>query len=137
MESTPLGGGIGLFCKKFLSNFCFHMKDSKWGWKCIFMNCASRNGSPQQIQLRQLPFPNETKPRYHWHYLYLEIIIFILLCVTNKDSFLQRNEWDTKIKDNSFTRSVNGIFNGVFNGILVILNWIVHLAAPAHRINYS
>ena len=27
-----------------------------------FMNCTSRNGSPQQIPLRQLPFANESKP---------------------------------------------------------------------------
>ena len=41
------------------------MKDSKWGRKCIFMNCASRNGNPQQIPLRQLPFANEAKPHSH------------------------------------------------------------------------
>ena len=39
MRSTPLGGW----------NFRFHIKDSKWGRKCSFINCTSCNGSPQQI----------------------------------------------------------------------------------------
>ena len=30
------------------------------------MNCASRNGSPQQIPLRQLPFANKAKPHYRY-----------------------------------------------------------------------
>ena len=61
MRSTPLGGLIGFFFEIFFSNFRSHIKDSKWGRKCIFMNCASRNGSPQQIPLRQLPFANEAE----------------------------------------------------------------------------
>ena len=65
MGSTPIGGCIGFFLKNLLSNFPFHIKDSKWGRKYIFMNCASHNGSPQQIPLWQLPFENEAKPHYH------------------------------------------------------------------------
>jgi len=38
-----------IFLKKFFSNFRSHIKDSKWGRKCIFINCTSCNGSPQQI----------------------------------------------------------------------------------------
>ena len=65
IKSTPLGGCVSLFLKTLFSNFRSHIKDSKWGRKCIFMNCASRNGSPQQIPLRQLPFANEAKPHSH------------------------------------------------------------------------
>ena len=64
MGSTPLGGCIGFFLKNLFSNICFHIKDSKWGRKCIFMNCTSRNGSPQQIPLWQFPFAYEAKPHY-------------------------------------------------------------------------
>ena len=60
-----LGCCIGCLFKNLFSNFCLHIKDSKWGRKCIFMNCASCNRSPQQIPLRQLPFVNETKPHYY------------------------------------------------------------------------
>ena len=65
MGSTPLGFYYEIFFEIFFSNFHSHIKDSKWGRKCIFMNCASRNGSPQQIPLRQLPFANEAKPHSH------------------------------------------------------------------------
>ena len=65
MGSTPLGGCIKLFLKNLLSNFRLHIKDSKWGRKCIFMNYASHNGSPQEMSLRQLPFANEAKPHSH------------------------------------------------------------------------
>ena len=54
-----------IFFEIFFTNFRSRIKDSKWGRKCIFMNCASRNGSPQQIPLRQLPFANEAKPHSH------------------------------------------------------------------------
>ena len=53
------------FFEIFFSNFRSPIKDFKWGRKCIFMNCASLNGSPQQIPLRQLPFSNEAKPHSH------------------------------------------------------------------------
>ena len=49
MESTPLRVGRGIFLKMFFENFRSHIKDSKWGRKCIFINCTSCNGSPQQI----------------------------------------------------------------------------------------
>ena len=49
IKSTPLGGCIRLFLKNFFSNFRSHIKDSKWGRKCIFINCTSCNRSPQQI----------------------------------------------------------------------------------------
>ena len=49
IRSAPLGVCIWLFLKKFFSNFRSHIKDSKWGRKCIFINCTSCNGSPQQI----------------------------------------------------------------------------------------
>ena len=52
MESTPLGGCIGLFLKNFFSNFRSHIKDSKWGRKCILINCTRCNGSPQQIPFK-------------------------------------------------------------------------------------
>ena len=42
-------GYTGLFLKNFFSNFRSHIKDSKWGRKCIFINCSSCNVSPQQI----------------------------------------------------------------------------------------
>ena len=48
MGSTPLGGCIGSVLKNLFSNFLLHIKDSKWGIKCIFMNCASCNGSPHK-----------------------------------------------------------------------------------------
>ena len=37
------------FFEIFFSNFCSHIKDSKWGRKCIFINCSSCNGSLQKI----------------------------------------------------------------------------------------
>ena len=37
------------FLKNFFSNFSSHIKDSKWGRKCTFINCTSCNRSPQQI----------------------------------------------------------------------------------------
>ena len=49
IKRIPLGGCIGLFSKHFFSNFCFHIKDSKWGRNCIFINCRYCNWSPQQI----------------------------------------------------------------------------------------
>ena len=49
MGSTPLGGCIGYFLKFLFSNFRSHIKDSKWGRKCIFINCTSCNGRPKQI----------------------------------------------------------------------------------------
>ena len=52
------------FLTSLISNLRLCIKDSKWGIECIFMNCASCNGSPQQIPLRQFPFANEAKPRY-------------------------------------------------------------------------
>ena len=58
-------GYIGFFLKHLFSNFGFHIKDSKWDRKCIFTNCVSCNGSPQQIVLQQFPFANEAKPRYN------------------------------------------------------------------------
>ena len=78
MGSTPLGGFIGFSLK-----FSIHIKDSKWGRKCIFMNCASRNGSPQQIPLQRLPFPNDTKPCYccrvfwAWFHTFIPYDVFI------------------------------------------------------------
>ena len=65
MESTPLGGCIRLFLKDFFSNFRSHIKDSKWGRKCISINCASHNRSPQQIPLQKFPFATVAKPHYH------------------------------------------------------------------------
>ena len=62
MGSTPLEGCIGFFfLKNLFWNFCLHIKDSKWGRKCIFMNFESCNGSPKQIPLWQLPLANEAK----------------------------------------------------------------------------
>ena len=61
----PIRGLYRIFFEIFFSNFRSHIKDCKWGRKCIFMNCASCNGSPQQIPLRQLPFANEAKPHSH------------------------------------------------------------------------
>ena len=58
MGSTPLGGCTGFFLKKLFSNYRSCIKDSKWGRKYNFMNCTSRNGSPQQIPF---PFENEAK----------------------------------------------------------------------------
>ena len=40
------------FLENFLSYFRSHIRDSKWGRKCIFINCTSCNGSPQQIPLQ-------------------------------------------------------------------------------------
>ena len=61
----PIRGLYRIFLKNLFSNFCLHIKDSKWGKKSIFMNCASRNGSPKQILIQQLPFANEAKSQYH------------------------------------------------------------------------
>ena len=70
MECTPLGGCIGFFLKNFFSNFRCHIKGSKWGRKCIFINCTSCNGSPQQIPFQ---FANGKLPhsccRGFWAYL--------------------------------------------------------------------
>ena len=60
----PIRGLSRFFLQIFFSYFRSHIKDSKWGKKCINMNCASRNGSPQQIPLGQLPFANEAKPHF-------------------------------------------------------------------------
>ena len=49
MGSIPLRCYIGIFLKNLFSNFGLHIKDSKQGRKCIFINCTSYNGSPQQI----------------------------------------------------------------------------------------
>ena len=59
MGSTPLGGCIGYFLKFLFSNFRSHIKDSKWGRKCISINCTSCNRSPQQIplQIGNCPIP--------------------------------------------------------------------------------
>ena len=35
--------------KNIFSNFRSHIKDSKWGRKCNFINCISSNRSPQEI----------------------------------------------------------------------------------------
>ena len=53
---------MGLFLKKFFSNFCPHIKDSKWDRKCIFINYTSCNRSPQQIPFQ---FANEKLPYSH------------------------------------------------------------------------
>ena len=58
------GSCIGIFFEIFFSNFCSHIKDSKWGRKFIFMNFARHRGSLQQIPLRQLPFANEVKSQF-------------------------------------------------------------------------
>ena len=47
-----LGVCIWLFLKNFFSNFLSHIKNSKWGRKCISINFTSCNGSPQQIPVR-------------------------------------------------------------------------------------
>ena len=61
MESTPLGGCVGLFLKNFFSNFRSHIKDSKWGRKYILMNYICCNGSPQKshfsLQMGNYPIP--------------------------------------------------------------------------------
>ena len=49
MGSTQLGGCIGYFLKFLFSNFCSHIKDSKWGRNIIFVNYTCCNGSPQKI----------------------------------------------------------------------------------------
>ena len=54
----PIRGCIGLSKESLFSNFSLHIKIIK----CIVMNCASCNGSPQKISLQQLPFANEAKP---------------------------------------------------------------------------
>ena len=58
--STPLGGCIGLFLKNSFSNFRSHIRDSKWGRKCIFINCTSSNKSPQEI-----PFQSANRKMPH------------------------------------------------------------------------
>ena len=50
------------FLKNFFSNFRSHIKDSKWGRKCIFINCTSCNESPQQIPFQ---FANGKLPHSH------------------------------------------------------------------------
>ena len=82
MESTPLRGGIGLFLKNFYSNFRSHIKDSKWGRKCIFINCTSCNESPQQIPFQ---FANGKLPhsccRAFWAVSILVIFLEIWRCL--------------------------------------------------------
>ena len=41
MGRTPLEGCVGFISNKKFSNFCFHMKDFKWGRNCIFINPIS------------------------------------------------------------------------------------------------
>ena len=48
-KEHPIRGLYRTFLKNLFSNFLSHIKDSKWGSKCIFINCTSCNGSPQQI----------------------------------------------------------------------------------------
>ena len=61
MGSTPLGGCKGYFLKFLFSNFRSHIKGSKWGRKCIFMNYTCCNGSPQKshfsLQIGNCPIP--------------------------------------------------------------------------------
>ena len=48
-KEHPIRGLYMTFLKNFFSNFRSHIKDSKWGRKCILINCTSCNGSPQKI----------------------------------------------------------------------------------------
>ena len=72
--------------------FCLHIKDFKWGRKCIFINCISCNGSPQQnyfsLQIENCPIP---VAEHSGHGLLLEARIlrkiFIFNCI-NKVLFI-------------------------------------------------
>ena len=50
-KEHPIRGLYKTFFEFFFSNFHSHIKDSKWGRKCIFINWRSCNGSPPQIPL--------------------------------------------------------------------------------------
>ena len=63
--SFPINVIVNCSLTKKEIKFHLHLKDCKWDRKCIFMNFACCNGSPQQIPLRQLPFANEAKPHSH------------------------------------------------------------------------
>ena len=65
--------------------FCLHIKDFKWGRKCVFMNCASRNWSPQQIPLQQLPFANEAITHYCCRAFWV-MPISVLRCATQRQA---------------------------------------------------
>ena len=62
----------------FFSNFRSNIKDSKWGRKCVFINCTSCNGSPQQVPFQ---FANGKLPHFHcralwakcWLHYYCEL----------------------------------------------------------------
>ena len=76
----PIRGLYRIFIWFFFSNIHYHIKESKWGRKCISMNCANRNGSPQQIPLPQLPFANGKKHHYRCRAFWAMSIDYQPLC---------------------------------------------------------
>ena len=58
----PIRGLYRNFFESFLFKFPFSHKRLQWGRKCIFINCISCNGSPQQIPFQ---FANEKLPHSH------------------------------------------------------------------------
>ena len=92
MESTLLGDCIGIFLKNFFSNFCSHIKDSKWGRKCIFINCKRCNGSSQQIQFQ---FANGKLPHSRYRAFWA---VFLL-----GNPKWHRRFWRWRTKKNSFS----------------------------------
>ena len=90
MGRTLLWGFIEFFQECFFTNFCYHIKDSKWGRKWIFLKCVCYNGSPQQIPPQQFPFTTETKPHYHCRAFWaistshIHILFFQSPCKTNQ-----------------------------------------------------
>ena len=61
-KEHPIRGLCMTFFEKFLFKFLFSHKRFKMGQKCIFINCTSCKGSPQQIPFQ---FANGKLPHSH------------------------------------------------------------------------
>ena len=102
----PIGGLYRTFFEFFFFfNFHSHVKDSKQGRKCIFINCTSCNRSPQQISFQ---FANGKLPhsrcRAFWARTCGQNNLFLVIITTYKRKFLLRNKLCTSSSINGTAR---------------------------------
>ena len=76
---TPIRGLYMTFFEIFFSNFRSHIKDSKWGRNCIFINSKSCNRSPQEIPFQ---FANGKLPHSCFRAFQALFPIFFILFLT-------------------------------------------------------
>ena len=74
--------------------FHLHMKDYKWDRKWMFMNLASPNRCPLQIQLQQIPFANGAKPHYSFRALWV-MSLWLCLCASSIVFICTFHSWIT------------------------------------------